>query len=105
MFLQATLRRKGDPTSQTMRVRNLSAGGMMAEIGEPFEVADRIEIELRGIGELDGTVMWRDENRIGVSFATPIDPRKARKSVAPRAVPVAPPPTVRTVRRPKLFGD
>ena len=105
LFLQATLRRAGDAQPATMRIRNLSSGGMMAEISEPFEEGDRIEIELRGIGALDGTVIWRTDTRIGIAFAEPIDPRRARKSVALR-MPAAPPAVApRTTRRPKLFGE
>ena len=85
LFLQATLHRIDDETPLTMRIRNLSAGGMMAEIGEPFRVGDRIAIELRGIGALAGTVVWRVENRIGIAFDQEIDPRRARKSVPARA--------------------
>jgi hypothetical protein len=104
LFLHATLRR-GDGPPLTMRIRNLSSGGMMAEIGEPFENGDHVAIELRGIGSLDGTVMWREDKRIGIAFAREIDPRMARKTVAVRTA--ATPATVapRTVRRTKLFGD
>lgn len=105
LFLQATLRRDGDGPPVTMRIRNLSASGMMAEIGEPFEKGDHVSVELRGVGVIEGSVMWREDKRIGVAFAQEIDPRLARKTVAIR--PATPPPAVapRTVRRPKLFGE
>ena len=105
LFLQATLRRAGDERTATMRIRNLSSGGMMAEIGEPFEEGDRIEIDLRGIGILDGTVIWRTDTRIGIEFDESIDPRRARKSVAQRPVVAPAAATLRTTRRPKLFGE
>ncbi len=103
LFLQAILRRSGDATGQLVRVRNLSPGGMMAEIGMPFARDDAIDITLNGLGDLRGTVIWRRADRIGIAFATPIDPRRARKAVAIRtAPPVAP---LRTLRRPRLFGQ
>ena len=103
LFLHAALRRAGDPRPLTIRVRNLSASGMMAEVDEPFTAGDRIEVELRGIGSIDGTVVWRRDHRIGVAFAVLIDPRRARKAVVSR--PAAPPPAVPNgPRRPKLFG-
>lgn len=105
MFLHATLRRNGDGPPLTMRIRNLSAGGMMAEIGEPFTKGDRISIDLRGIGMLEGIVAWREESRIGVAFAQEIDPRLARKSVAVRPASTPAPAPLRTVRRPRLFGE
>jgi hypothetical protein len=105
LFLHATLRRVGGGAPLTMRIRNLSSGGMMAEIGEPFIEGDRLEIDLRGIGLIDGTVMWREASRIGIAFSQTIDPRRARKTVSARTIrpPAAPP--IRTARRPKLFGD
>jgi hypothetical protein len=83
---------------------------MMAEIGEPFEKGEHVEVDLRGVGLIEGTVVWRTETRIGIEFAEPIDPRRARKSVGQRPAPPLPPTTVpapvpRTTRRPKLFGE
>ncbi|WP_156679821.1 PilZ domain-containing protein [Sphingomonas profundi] len=106
LFLQAILSRHGDEAAHVTRVRNLSAGGMMAEVGEPFAVGDRVQIELRGIGAVAGQVAWRMEDRTGIAFDRAIDPRQARKTVAQRTKPVAaPPPPPRTARPRRLFGD
>lgn len=103
LFLQATIRRIGEDSPVTVRVRNLSSGGMMAELGTPFEPGDRLALELRGIGAVEGTVRWREAGRIGIEFDMTIDPQRARKTVAhrPAATPAAITPRP---KRPRLFG-
>jgi hypothetical protein len=81
MFLMATVRRPGGQ-DVTVKVRNLSPGGMMAECPVGFARNESIEVELRGIGRVAGTIAWSTGGRIGVSFADPVDPRDARKPVA-----------------------
>jgi hypothetical protein len=102
LFVMATMRRAGEQPS-TIRVRNLSRTGLMAEATASFVPGDPVEVELRGIGAVAARVMWREAARLGVSFDTPIDPRMARKPVVVR--PAAPAPaTPPTMRRPRLFG-
>lgn len=81
MFLMGQMRRAGGD-AVTVKVRNLSSGGMMAECPISFSRGEAIEAELRGIGTVAGTIAWTAGGRIGVAFATPVDPRLARKSVA-----------------------
>ncbi|WP_404714156.1 PilZ domain-containing protein [Sphingomonas sp. MMS24-J13] len=81
MFLMATVRRPGGQDVM-VKVRNLSAGGMMAECPVGFARSELIEVDLRGIGRIAGTIAWSTGGRIGVSFAEPVDPRDARKPVA-----------------------
>ena len=81
-FLQANVSAPGSGRSFPVRVRNLSAGGMMADCDRPLTVGDRLEVELRGVERVDGTVAWVRAGRIGVSFDTSIDPQQARKPVA-----------------------
>ncbi|MET0269768.1 MAG: PilZ domain-containing protein [Sphingomonas sp.] len=104
LFLSATLRRIDEDAPVTVRVRNLSPGGMMAELGTPFEPGDRLAIALRGVGEIGGAVRWREAGRIGIAFDAPIDPQRARKTVGqrPPAVPASRGPA--RPKRPKLFG-
>jgi len=84
MLLSAPLRRVNAPVRHpvTLRIRNLSAGGMMAECSEPVATGEQVVLELRGIGEVTGSVAWCHDGRIGISFDTPIDPRLTRKPVA-----------------------
>jgi hypothetical protein len=60
--------------SSAARVRNISRGGVMAECRFRGNVGDRVEIALRGHGELTGSVAWMRSDRIGVMFDDPVDP-------------------------------
>ncbi|MBC7985425.1 MAG: PilZ domain-containing protein [Sphingomonadaceae bacterium] len=80
MFLMASLR-YGEGKRAPMRVRNLSAGGLMADCKARVRIDDEVEIELRGIDELTGRVVWAHGGQVGVAFDEPIDPRDARKPV------------------------
>lgn len=63
------------------RVRNLSATGMMADCERPIPAGVRVSLELRGIGEVQGMVVWSRDDRIGIAFDDKIDPQLARKPV------------------------
>ena len=86
LFLSAKLTVEGMPGEQ-VRVRNLSAGGLMAEYPAPIDSDTRVEIELRGIGAVGGRIAWATDGRIGVAFDQHIDPMLARKPVAVRPTP------------------
>ena len=77
MFLLAAVRRPGG-TEQTVKVRNLSPGGMMAESPSGFVRGDPIEVDLRGVGVVPGRIAWTASGRIGVQFDRQIDHRLAR---------------------------
>jgi len=81
MFLMAVMRRPGG-IEVTVKIRNLSSGGMMAESPISFSRGDPIETELRGIGIVTGKIAWTAGGRIGVQFDVQIDPRLARKPVS-----------------------
>jgi hypothetical protein len=90
LFLLAQLRVDGDDTVYRVKVRNLSAGGMMAEGDALVTRGSRIFVELRNIGWVEGSVAWRQESRFGIAFADEIDPKMARAPVtginSPRAI-------------------
>ena len=90
LFLLAQLRVDGDKTEYRVKVRNLSAGGMMAEGDVLVTRGSRVYVELRNIGWIEGSVAWRQENRFGIAFVDEIDPKKAREPVTgTTTVPVA----------------
>jgi PilZ domain len=82
LFLNANLRRVGDARILAVRVRNISAGGLMVEVAEPLGSDDAVEVEVRGIGWIRGRVAWHTEGRTGIAFDNPIDPQRARKPVS-----------------------
>ena len=81
LFLNARFRFDRAEPARPVRVRNLSAGGLMAELSEPLAPDCRIEIDVRGIGWVAGRVAWQTEGRAGIAFDRPIDPQRARKPV------------------------
>ncbi len=64
-----------------IRVRNLSASGLMADVQPEYGQGDAVEIELRGVGVVAGEIMWIRDNRMGVAFTRTIDPDLVRKPV------------------------
>jgi hypothetical protein len=83
LFLMAQMRLGLETTSQDVRVRNLSEGGLMVEVAKPLPIGTLVTLEVRGLGEVRGNVAWYAEGRAGVALEAPIDPKRARKPVAP----------------------
>lgn len=81
LFLMALLRLAKTDEGTPVRVRNLSAGGMMADYPEGLDRDVTLEVEIRGIGWVPGHVAWSTSGRIGIAFNRPIDPMLARKPV------------------------
>ena len=85
-------------TSLTVRIRNLSAGGLMAEYANDVAIGDPVKIEVRGIGWVNGTIAWIAAGRIGIAFDEAIDPKLARKPVPVPARPLIAPKWGRSIR-------
>lgn len=81
LFLTANLRMEGMREMLQVRVRNLSAGGLMAEVPDHIAQGTPVELELRGVGRVCGRVAWYAAGRIGIAFDRMIDPHLARKPV------------------------
>ena len=80
MLLKAILRFQTSREDE-VRIRNLSAGGLMAEAPIPVARGEKVEVNLRNIGWISGSVAWVSEGRLGIAFDHPIDPAEARKPV------------------------
>lgn len=80
LLLAAALRING--VEHNVRVRNLSAGGLMAEYPGQVELGQPLSIDVRGIGWVEGRVAWATDGRVGIAFSAPVDPKLARKPVA-----------------------
>ena len=90
-FLMAELRLDGAAEEHRVKVRNLSAGGMMAEGPVRVLRGTPLKINLRNIGWVEGVVAWIQDNRFGIAFLDEIDPQDVRVTVgggesAPRFV-------------------
>jgi hypothetical protein len=81
LLLKAILRFPRTNDEGEVRIRNLSAGGLMAEAPLRVTRGELVEIHLRSIGWISGHVAWVTEGRLGIAFDHPINPKDARKPV------------------------
>lgn len=81
LFVMADLRLSGTEGEHRIKVRNLSAGGMMGEGRVRVMRGDSIEVNIRNIGWVTGSVAWVQDERFGVAFHEEIDPKVAREPV------------------------
>lgn len=92
----------GERTDGLCRVRNISAGGLMAEVFTRFETGDTARIELRNGQSVAGTVRWTKDGGLGLQFKERVEnlrevlaePRPARRRAG-----------VQQVRAPRLLTD
>ncbi|WBO21073.1 PilZ domain-containing protein [Sphingomonas abietis] len=83
LFVLARIKIEGDAGDGiSVRVRNVSSGGLMADVPAEYRPGMRVELSLEGIGDLGGSVAWAEAGRIGVAFDHPIDKTRARKPKA-----------------------
>ena len=82
LLLLANLKVDGHDPTYRVRVRNLSAGGMMAESDAMVTRGARVSVELRNIGWVEGTVAWKQDNRFGIAFVDGVEPMLAREPIA-----------------------
>lgn len=85
LFLLAQLMVEGQDGLTRVKVRNLSAGGMMAEGDVKVMRGSLVQVELRNIGWIEGSVAWKQDNRFGIAFADEIDPVVVRAPAASQA--------------------
>lgn len=89
MFLGARFRVPPAPAPIEGRVRNISAGGLMAELPRDLPTGTPVEVEVRGLGWIAGRVAWAAHGRLGIAFDEPVNPQLARKPVTGRRGPEA----------------
>lgn len=81
MLLMSTLAPEAGGPAIALRIRNLSAGGLMGECDRRLTAGERVVVELRNIGAVAGSIAWAAGSRIGVRFDQSIDHRATRKAV------------------------
>ena len=75
-----------DPVS--IRICNISAGGLMAVVPPHVAVSGYIAVVIRHVGKLFGRIVWARKDRIGIKFDQEIDPvallaDRAERAAAP----------------------
>lgn len=78
LFLLAQVRVDGQGETFRVKVRNLSAGGMMAEGEARVMRGSLVHVELRNLGWVEGSVAWTQDTRFGIAFVDEIDPAVVR---------------------------
>ena len=73
-FLMAEVSVSGREGVHQIRVRNLSAGGMMGEGDVSVDRGANLTVLLPNVGPITGAVAWVQEDRFGVAFADDINP-------------------------------
>ncbi len=74
---------------QLIRLRNVSAGGLMAEVGQPVQVGENVSVELSS-EKIPASVVWIREGMAGLKFDQAVDlgellaGRKPRHGFRPR---------------------
>ena len=81
LFLMAELRVPGQDGLSRVKVRNLSAGGMMAEGPLSAVRGTLVEVNIRNVGWVEGAIAWTHGDRCGIAFSEDIDPMIARAPV------------------------
>jgi len=81
LFMQASLILPGNPEPVTVRVRNLSPGGMLAEAKVDVAQGAAVEVDLRNVGPVAGRVIWVGEGKFGIAFDRAVDPQAVRRQV------------------------
>lgn len=81
LFLLADLVLENDSTRYRVKIRNLSARGLMAEGDVPVVRGSRLQIDVRNAGIVRGSVAWREGVRFGIAFEDEIDPSKVREAL------------------------
>jgi hypothetical protein len=83
LFIMADLRLDGENFEHRIKMRNLSAGGLMAEGTVQAMRGMAVSVKLRDLGWVEGTVAWVQANRFGIAFHAAIDPDQVRIASAP----------------------
>ena len=82
LLLMAQVRVEGSEAEYRVKVRNLSAGGMMAEGSAPVTRGSVVSVALRNLDWVAGSVAWKQDDRFGIAFLEEIDPKMVREPVA-----------------------
>lgn len=76
------------PEPVSIRICNISAGGLMAIVPPTMIFDGCITVTIRHVGKLLGRIVWRQKDKVGIKFDHEIDPEallaaRAARSLAP----------------------
>jgi hypothetical protein len=73
-----------DDWQDLCRIRNISAGGLMAETTRQHKSGDTVIVELQNGQKIGGTLVWTRETAVGVKFDQSVDLREILANRRPR---------------------
>lgn len=82
LFVMADMRFDGSTEEHRIKMRNLSAGGMMGEGPARVSRGAVVWVNIRNVGWIEGSIAWVQDSRFGIAFREDIDPKVARAPVA-----------------------
>jgi hypothetical protein len=91
MFLKASVHCRRTDHRFDVVVRNISAGGLLADSPQLLDAGDPVVVTLRHVGEVPGRIIWAEGARFGIAFDVLIDAQRVRVPVTvrkPRPVPM-----------------
>ena len=59
--------------SNPVRLRNISSGGALVDVGMIYPVGSDVVLDLAEAGQLDATVSWANGDQAGLRFSAPFD--------------------------------
>jgi PilZ domain len=85
MFLKAAVYCRRTDHRFDIVVRNISAGGLLADTPQALDIGEVVLVTLRKIGDVPGKIVWSQPSRFGIAFDVTIDPQDVRQPIkAPR---------------------
>jgi uncharacterized protein (UPF0248 family) len=72
----------GEKGQELCLIRNISAGGVMANIYSAHEIGEHIVLEIRSGQLLEGEIVWQRDGCVGVSFHSEVDVDEMLKAVS-----------------------
>lgn len=85
VVLSAVILAEGLERPVSIRICNISAGGLMAVVPPHVRLGGTVAVVIRHAGRLFGRVVWAEKDRIGVRFDQDIDPVALLANRAERA--------------------
>jgi hypothetical protein len=85
VVLRAELTGEDVDTPVSVRIVNISAGGLMAVVPPGPKLGGHVTIAIRHLGRFVGRIVWARDGRIGMKFDGAIDPEKLMADRAKRA--------------------
>ena len=90
MFLKASVQCARTDHQFDIVIRNVSAGGLLADTPQALLIGDIVLVNLRKVGDVPGKIVWVQPGRFGIAFDVTIDPQAVRQPVsAPRKAPAS----------------